>query len=347
MPTALQYPNWLHPEIIPGLPFRWYGLMYAVAFAVSWALFRYESKRRDSTWSLEESEAWFFWAIIGLLVGARVFGTFIYNWDYYGPRPWLVFWPFDERMRFVGLQGMSYHGGFVGIIAATVAYAAVKKSNWFAWADIIAVSAPLGYTFGRLGNFINGELWGKVSSSPIGMIFPTVPAEGRFPASEAWVQEAATRAGIRISSASELVNLPRHPSQLYEAFFEGIVLWLLLWFLVRKRKGFHGLATGLYAIGYGAIRFVLEYFREPDLGMGYIIGDRSAPTYRVTSLFNVSMGQILSFCMVVAGVLILYFCSRAEKDRPAAAMAAAGRDQKKDRPRSAASEARRLRKRIK
>jgi len=343
MPTALQYPSWLHPEIIPGLPFRWYGLMYAVAFAVGWLLFRYESKRRDSTWSLEESETWFFWAIIGLLVGARAFGTFIYNWDFYGPRPWLVFWPFDERMRFVGLQGMSYHGGFVGIIVATAIYAAVKKSSWFAWADIIAVSAPLAYTFGRLGNFINGELWGKVTSSPIGMIFPTVPAEGRFPASAPWVQDAATKAGIRISSAAELVNLPRHPSQLYEAFFEGIVLWLLLWFLVRKRASFRGLATGLYAIGYGTIRFILEYFREPDLGMGYIIGDRSAPTYKVTSLLNISMGQILSSCMIVAGVLILYFCSRAEQDRPAIA-ADAPRSAVR---RSASAAARRLRKRIK
>jgi phosphatidylglycerol---prolipoprotein diacylglyceryl transferase len=340
MPTALQFPSWIHPEIIPGLPFRWYGLMYAVAFLITWLLFRYESKRRDSTWSLEESEAWFFWAIVGLLIGARVFGTLVYNWGYYGSRSWLVFWPFDERMRFVGLQGMSYHGGFVGVIVATALYASAKKSSWFAWADIVAVSAPLGYTFGRLGNFINGELWGKVSSSPLGMIFPTVPEEGRFPASLAWVQEAATKAGIRISSASELVNLPRHPSQLYEAFFEGIVLWLLLWLIVRKRGGFRGLATGLYAIGYGSIRFVLEYFREPDLGMGYIIGDRSAPTYRVTSAFNISMGQILSFLMVVAGVLILYLCSKAAARRPEAVSAASA-------PRSAAAVARRLRKKIK
>jgi phosphatidylglycerol---prolipoprotein diacylglyceryl transferase len=341
MPTALQYPDWLRPEIISGLPFRWYGLMYAVAFAVTWFLFRYEAKRRGGIWSLEESETWFFWAIIGLLVGARVFGTLVYNWEYYGSRPWLVFWPFDERMRFVGFQGLSYHGGFVGVIVATSIYAAVQKRNWFEWADIIAVSAPLGYTFGRLGNFINGELWGKVTLSRIGMIFPTVPDEGRFPASLGWVQEAATKAGVRISSAAELVNLPRHPSQLYEAFFEGVVLWLALWLLVRKRESFRGMATGLYAIGYGVARFVIEYFREPDFNMGYIIGDKSAPLYKVTSVFNISMGQILSSFMIIAGVLILCFCSRAGAGSPAATAPDAGVR------RSAATEARRLRKRIK
>jgi phosphatidylglycerol---prolipoprotein diacylglyceryl transferase len=342
MPVALQYPGWLRPEIIPGLPFRWYGLMYAVAFAVTWLLFRHESKRRDSAWSLEQSEAWFFWTIVGLLVGARIFGTLVYDWDYYGGRPWLVFWPFDEKMRFVGLQGMSYHGGFVGVIVATAIYAAVTKSNWFAWADVIAVSAPLGYTFGRLGNFINGELWGKVTSSPLGMIFPTVPQEGRFSPSLEWVQEAATKAGIRISSATELVNLPRHPSQLYEAFFEGFVLWFLLWLFVRKRESFLGLATGLYAVGYGLIRFVIEYFREPDLGMGYIIGDTSAPTYKVTSLFNISMGQILSFLMIIAGALILHFRSKAARENAETSTGASSAPR-----RSAASEARRLRKKIK
>jgi phosphatidylglycerol---prolipoprotein diacylglyceryl transferase len=351
MPAALQFPSWLHPEIVPGLPLRWYGLMYAVAFAITWLLFRYESRRRDPTWTLEESEMWFFWAIIGLLVGARVFGTLVYNWEYYGSRPWMVFWPLDEAWHWTGFQGMSYHGGFVGVIVATLIYAAVKKSSWFAWADIIAVSAPLGYTFGRLGNFINGELWGKVTSSPLGMIFPTVPESGRFKASLPWVQEAATKAGIRLSSMNDLVNLPRHPSQLYEACFEGLLLWLLLWLLVRKRESFRGFATGAYAIGYGVIRFVIEYFREPDQGMGYILGDRSAPTYVVTSPFNISMGQILSFLMIVGGALLLYFCSRAAArgaadGRSAAATAPGARDAPKDGPRSAAA-ARRLRKRIK
>jgi phosphatidylglycerol---prolipoprotein diacylglyceryl transferase len=356
MPAALQFPAWLKPEIIPGLPLRWYGLMYVVAFAVSWFLFRYESKRRAAPWSVEDAEGWFFWAIIGLLVGARIFGTLVYDPSgYYRSRPWLIFWPFDEGMRFTGFQGMSYHGGFFGLIASTLIYCAVKKRSWLAIADVIAVSAPLGYTFGRLGNFINGELWGKVSSAPIGMIFPTVPDSGRFKASLPWVQEAATKAGIRLTSMNELVNLPRHPSQLYEALFEGLALWLVLWLFVRKRESFRGFATGLYAIGYGAVRFAIEYFREPDQGMGYILGDKSAPTYVVTSAFNISMGQILSAVMMLCGAALLFFASRAARSAgneglsQGAAQGQAGTTSHNAHPapRSAAAEARRLRKRIK
>ncbi len=245
MLAAMQFPTWIKPEIIPGLPLRWYGLMYVVAFAVSWFLFRYESRRRDAPWSAEEAEGWFFWAIVGLLVGARIFGTLVYDpTGYYRSRPWLIFWPFDEQWHFTGFQGMSYHGGVFGLIVATMIYCRARRQSWLAIADVISLSAPLGYTFGRLGNFINGELWGKVTSSPIGMIFPTVPkVEGQwFKASEPWVQEAANKAGIPLSSMNDLVNLPRHPSQLYEACFEGLVLWLILWFFVRKRDTFRGLA---------------------------------------------------------------------------------------------------------
>jgi phosphatidylglycerol:prolipoprotein diacylglycerol transferase len=340
MLAALQYPAWIKPEIIPGLPLRWYGLMYVIAFAVTWFLFRYESKRRAAPWSAEESEGWFFWAIVGLLVGARLFGTLVYDpTGYYRSQPWLIFWPFDEGMRFTGFQGMSYHGGLVGLIVATLVYCRVKRISWLAVADVIAVSAPLGFTFGRLGNFINGELWGKVTSSPLGMIFPTVPESGRFKASEAWVQAAATKAGIQLSSMNDLVNLPRYPSQLYEALFEGIVLWLILWLFVRKRESFRGLAVGLYVIGFGAFRFVIEYFREPDQGMGFIVGNTSAPTYTVTSLFNFSTGQVFCAAMVLGGALFLYIAYKLSLRAPAAGPAAKSA--------STASEARKLRKKIK
>ena len=304
MLAALQYPTWIKPQIIPGLPLRWYGLMYVIAFGVSWLLFRYESKRSRAPWSVEDSEGWFFWAIVGLLVGARIFGTLVYDPDgFYRAKPWLIFWPFDESMHFAGFQGMSYHGGLVGLIVATLIYCRSKSLSWLAMADVIAVSAPLGFTFGRLGNFINGELWGKVTSSPLGMIFPTVPESGRFKASEAWVQAAATKAGIHLSSMNDLVNLPRHPSQLYEAFFEGLVLWFILWVLVRKREGFRGLAIGLYVIGFGAFRFVIEYFREPDEQIGFI-------------LQYFSMGQILCLPMIVAGGLIVYYARRNRGKKP-------------------------------
>jgi phosphatidylglycerol:prolipoprotein diacylglycerol transferase len=345
MLAALTFPTWLRPEIIPGLPFRWYGLMYVLAFGVTWLLFRHESKRRSSPWSEDDAAGWFFWAIVGLIVGARIFGTLLYDPSRrYWTQPWLIFWPFDEAGRFSGFAGMSYHGGFIGVIVATLIYCKSKKSPWLAWADIIAVSAPLGYTAGRLGNFINGELWGKVARSPVGMIFPNVPDSGRFPAREAWVQELAAKAGIKLSSMNALVNLPRHPSQLYEAALEGVLLWLLLWFLVRKRESFAGFATGLYAIGYGVARFFVEYFREPDEGIGYLIGDKAAPTYLYSGPWNLSTGQILCLVMVAGGILVLAFGSIAAKRRPSLlAQAEAAREAAMRAP----NEARKLRKRIK
>ena len=330
MLAAIAFPDWLKPEIIPGLPFRWYGLMYVVAFAVTWFLFLYESRRRKVPWTDDESAGFFFWAIVGLLAGGRLFGTLLYDpTGYYLHKPWFIVWPFDESGRFVGFQGMSFHGGFLGIIVATLVYARVKRLPWLAWADVIAVSAPLGYTAGRLGNFINGELWGKVSDKPWAMIFPDAE---KFSAKEPWVQQLAGKVGIHINSMNDLVNLPRHPSQLYEAVFEGLVLWLVLWFFVRKRKTFNGYAVGCYAIGYGAFRFVIEYFREPDAGMGYILpfGNPAAPTYVYSTPWNFSMGQILCALMVLGGVLFLVLADSASRSRAAAEAAeAAARAQAK------------------
>ncbi|MEI6874844.1 MAG: prolipoprotein diacylglyceryl transferase, partial [Spirochaetota bacterium] len=247
MLAAIQFPSWLSPEIIPGLPFRWYGLMYVVAFGIAWVLFTYESKRRKASWTEDQAASFFFWAIAGLLIGARLFGTFLYDpTGYYFRKPWLVFWPFDETGRFSGFQGMSYHGGLVGVIVGTLVYTRVRKLSWLTFVDVLAVSAPLGYTFGRLGNFINGELWGKVTGSPIGMVFPNAE---RFSAKETWVQDMAAKTGIAVSSMNDMVNLPRHPSQLYEATFEGVILWLLLWLFVRKRRVFTGFAAGAYLTG--------------------------------------------------------------------------------------------------
>ncbi|MBL8968197.1 MAG: prolipoprotein diacylglyceryl transferase [Spirochaetaceae bacterium] len=323
MLAALQFPAWISPEVIPGLPFRWYGVMYVVAFAATWFLFRYESKRRSSPWTEDDATGFFFWAILGLLLGARLFGTLLYDpTGYYWRKPWFIFWPFDEGGRFVGFQGMSYHGGFFGLIVATLLYARSRKLRWLDWADVIAVSAPLGYTAGRLGNFINGELWGKVTASPLGIVFPGAE---RFSAREPWVQELALRANVPLASMNDLVNLPRHPSQLYEALFEGLVLWALLWLLVRKRKAFPGFAVGLYAIGYGAVRFVIEYFREPDAEMGYILkfGDPAAPPYLVGSPWNFSMGQLLCAAMILGGVIFLLAAKAADRRRLATEAAAA------------------------
>lgn len=305
MPAFIEFPAWLTPEIIPGLPFRWYGLMYVVAFGVTWLLMHRESRRVGAPWSEEDLATFFYAAIAGVLIGGRLAGTLIYEpTDYYWRRPWFIVWPFDETGRFTGFQGMSFHGGFAGVIVASIIWARAKKMPWWRLADMVAAAAPLGYTFGRLGNFINGELWGKVTDKPWGVVFPFAE---RFSAKESWVQDIAARIGISLNSMNDMVNLPRHPSQLYEALFEGVLLWALLWFWARKKPRFQGFVLGLYTIGYGAVRFVIEYFREPDSGLGYVIrlGDPDAPTYLFTTPLNFSTGQILCFVMILVGVAIL------------------------------------------
>ncbi len=216
-------------------------------------------------------------------------------------------------------MGMSFHGGFLGLVVGTLIYARRKKLDYLEWADMIAVSVPLGYTFGRLGNFINGELWGKVSAAPWAMVFPNAQ---RFSTAEAWVRDIGQKAGIILDQA--VVNLPRHPSQLYEAFFEGVFLWLVLWFVVRPRSPFKGFAVGAYVAGYGFIRFVIEYFREPDAELGYIIklGDPDASIHLFTTPFNFSMGQILCFLMIAGGLAFIWYRSRADK-RSASLLASA------------------------
>jgi phosphatidylglycerol:prolipoprotein diacylglycerol transferase len=339
-PAVTQFPSWISPEIIPGLPFRWYGLMYLVAFGITYLLFRWQVRREKLLWSEDEIANFFLVAILGLIVGARLLGTFLYEpTGLYWRKPWLVIWPFDEAGRFTGFQGMSYHGGALGLIVSTLIYARKRKLDYMEWADRIAVSVPLGYTFGRLGNFINGELWGKVTAGRLGMVFPHAE---RFPASEEWVQAVARKAGMVLDAAR--VNLPRHPSQLYEAFFEGIVLWLVLWLVVRPRKPYKGFSVGAYIIGYGVIRFVIEYFREPDSGLGYIIklGDPAAPIHTFTTLWNFSMGQILCFLMIVGGVVFL-LCMKKASERAAAAAAVQAQANAPDRRRK---EARKLRKKL-
>ncbi len=307
MPLALNFPSWLKPQIIPGLPIRWYGLMYLLAFLVTYLMFKLQVKRRKLDWDEDLISGLFFSAILGLLLGARIFAVFVYDTSgIYLTQPWLIFWPFHEG-RFIGLQGMSYHGGLIGTVIAVVIYCRRKKLNTLDVGDMLVAGIPLGFTFGRLGNFINGELYGRVTSSPLGMIFP----EARLlSSSKPWVRQIADQTGIAYSGLNTLVNLPRHPSQLYEALFEGVVLWVVLWFLA-KRKPFKGFVIGAYLIGFGTARFIIEYLREPDPDLGYRIElvKTGLPPAIFSSPFNFSTGQILCFLMVVAGVIWLAIAS--------------------------------------
>ncbi len=298
----INYPLWLKPVIIPGLPVHWYGLMYLIAFGITYILFRYQVKKENLKIDDEEITNFFFWTILGLIIGARVFSAFIYDTTgLYLHKPWLIFWPFDEHMKLVGLQGMSYHGGLAGAVTGALLYSMKKKLNFLKFVDLTVAGIPLGYTFGRLGNFINGELWGRVTTAKWGMIFPHAP---RFSTSYEWVRKIADSLGIPYVKGGS-VNLPRHPSQLYEAFFEGIFLWIIIWFFFRKRKKFDGFMLSVYLMGYGTIRFFIEYFREPDLDIGFPLhfGKEVYPSALFLSPLNFSTGQILSFLMILSGIL--------------------------------------------
>lgn len=323
----IDYPTWLHPEIIPGFKFlRWYGLMYLVAFFVAYLFFKFQVKKgelktickQDKDMTGDDVSNLFMYGIIGLLLGARIFGTLIYNSSYYLTRPHLIFWPFSNdggQMTFTGFQGMSYHGGFIGGFFGVLLWCKVYKFNFLSIADLMALSIPFGYTFGRFGNFANGELYGRITQSSVGMMFPQVPFFERFDASEPWVREFATGLGIKIQEGASLINLPRHPSQLYEALFEGIFLGLILFFL-RKKKPFNGSITCFYAFGYGFFRFIIEYFRQPDSDLGYIISPSGSKNiYVFESYLNLSMGHILCLIMMLLSSIAFFALLYREKQK--------------------------------
>ncbi len=301
--AAFEYPQWLSPQVAPGIPIRWYGVMYLAAFMTTIGLFRHEARRTTLTRDGDQIASFFYWIILGALLGARVFYVFVYgDAAYFLEHPWLIFWPFRDG-RFVGIQGMSYYGGLIGTVSAILVFALIHKVNLLDWGDTLAVAAPLGYTFGRIGNFINGELTGRVTTISWGMIFPQVQ---RFPVGEPWVTEVMGETGLTSPGAALMVNLPRHPSQLYEALLEGIVLWLILWFVFRPRRPFPGACIALYVSGYGIARFLAEYFRGFHEGVGYAVtlGTEPALPFFTTSVLHLTHGQLVSLGMVGAGVLL-------------------------------------------
>jgi len=249
---------------------QYYGLMYIVAFGITYFLvlhrLKYEKRFEFTTDQIKDIMTYL---IIGLIVGARLGYVLFYNFSYYIHHPLEIILPFSfsNGITFTGISGMSYHGGLIGATIAAWVYFYKAKLNWWSAVDLFVPVVPLGYTFGRLGNFINGELFGRVTTSSIGMYFPLAPA-------------------------GEL----RHPSQLYEAFFEGIFLFLILW-NIRKIKIPTGAMLALYLIGYGTIRFFIEYFREPDAHLGFV-------------LLSFSMGQILCLLMIAAGIFLYMYLGR-------------------------------------
>ena len=315
----INYPSWIHPELFPNVPVlslvRWYGLMYICAFSTAYFILKrllkegyFESGENAIKTTEDDVFSYITTGIVFLLIGARVFSTLVYDTtgDYWR-KPWLIFWPFDEiTHKFTGLAGMSYHGGFIGGLFGCVFWCKKNNRPLLKWLDAIVIAIAGGYTFGRLGNFLNGELFGRVTTVPWGVVFPSAQ---KFSLSQGWVQTVVEKTGLAVSEGTRLVNLPRHPSQLYEAFFEGICTFLILW-AAHKKKFSDGIVASLYPICYGTFRFIIEYFREPDSNIGYRIAvDPSAHTYLNTSLLNLSTGQVLCALMIFGGIAMAVSCS--------------------------------------
>mgnify|MGYP000550195213 CR=1 FL=1 len=246
---------------------QYYGLSYIAAFALTYFLVLYRIKHEERfEFTKDQVNDITTYAILGLIIGARLGYVLFYNFAYYLRHPLEIFLPFSfsNGFAFTGISGMSYHGGLIGSLLAVTWYIRKSKLEFWDLVDLYFTVVPLGYTFGRLGNFMNGELFGRVTAAPIGMYFPQAP-------------DAALR----------------HPSQLYEAFFEGVFLFVILWRL-RKITNPRGAMLAFYVIGYGTVRFFIEFFRQPDAHIGFIF-------------LSFSMGQILCALMIAGGIgLYLY-----------------------------------------
>lgn len=253
-----------YPEIDPiifalgPLKVRWYGLMYVIAFLLAWWLAKRRCSRADSPVDSEQVDDLLFYGMLGVIVGGRVGYAVVYGWDQLTSDPWYLFK--------ITEGGMSFHGGLVGVVTAMWLYGRKLGQSIWRMTDFVAPIVPLGLGFGRIGNFINGELWGKPTDVP-------------------W---------------SFIVNgVARHPSQLYEAILEGFVLFAILWFYSAKPRPYLAV-SGMFLLFYGIFRFAVEFVRVPDQDPGYI------------AYGWVTMGQVLSLPMVLAGALMIVVAYRAK-----------------------------------
>lgn len=244
---------------------HWYGLMYLFGFAAFWLLGRTRAKEAWRQMSAADMEDLLFYGVIGVILGGRLGFCLFYQPEWYLSHPLDIFK--------VWQGGMSAHGGIIGSILAIFVFARIREKRFLVVADFVAPLVPLGLMFGRIGNFINGELWGRAASPdlPWAMIF---------------------------KHSGTLV--PRHPSQLYEAFLEGALLFTVLWIFSRKPRA-TGAVGALFCMGYGLVRFIVEYFREPDsyLGLG---------------LFGLSRGQWLSLPVIALGVIVWIWVNRRSRE---------------------------------
>lgn len=250
-----------YPEIDPiavqigPLKVHWYGIMYLIGFAAAWWLGTRRAKAPDSEWSPDQLSDLIFYGALGAVLGGRIGYTLFYVGEKFLSDPLMIFRVWEG--------GMSFHGGFLGVLFAMFVYGQKQKRKFFDVMDFLAPLTPIGLGAGRIGNFINGELWGRVTDAPWGMVFPGAGTQ------------------------------PRHPSQLYEFFLEGIVLFIILWLFSAKKRP-RMAVSGVFALGYGLFRFTVEFARQPDAHLNFIAFDW------------LTMGQLLSTPMIILGIVLLW-----------------------------------------
>jgi len=256
----LQYPN-IDPVAISlgPLAIHWYGLMYLVGFVAAWLLMRYRASKPGSSWKPDQLADVVFFCAIGVIVGGRVGYLLFYNFDHFASEPLsiLKIWQ----------GGMSFHGGFIGVALAIIFYAWRSGRRIFEVGDIVAPVTAIGLGAGRIGNFINGELWGRTTDVPWGMVFPGAGAE------------------------------PRHPSQLYQFALEGVLLFLLVWIYSSRPRPVMAV-SGCFIMLYGLLRFIVEFFRQPDAHLNFVAFDW------------MTRGQQLSVPMFLIGLLMMIWAYR-------------------------------------
>jgi phosphatidylglycerol:prolipoprotein diacylglycerol transferase len=234
---------------------RWYGMMYLVGFIGAMFIANKAADKSQGVWTREQVSDLLFYGFLGVVLGGRIGYVLFYQWEYFLSDPLYLFQIWEG--------GMSFHGGLLGVTTAVYLFARKTQKSFLSVGDFVVPLVPIGLGMGRLGNFINAELWGRQTDVPWAMVFPT-----------------------------DSLQLPRHPSQLYEFFLEGVVLFIIMYFVTRKPRSL-GLASGVFLIGYGVFRSIVEFYREPDAHLGLYFS-------------FMSKGQILSIPMILAGMLIIY-----------------------------------------
>jgi phosphatidylglycerol:prolipoprotein diacylglycerol transferase len=270
----LTYPT-IDPVAIAIGPLKvhWYGLMYLVGFAAAWVLGRWRASRPGFGWTADMVDDVVFYCVIGTIAGGRLGYMLFYGFDQ------LLANPLNILRVWEG--GMSFHGGLIGVLIAIGLFARKHRLHFFQVGDFVAPLVPLGLLAGRIGNFINGELWGHTTSLPWGVRLPC----DRFP-----------EYCIGLAADAQW-SLPVHASQLYEAALEGLVLFIILWWFSSRPRPMMAV-SGLFLLLYGVFRFSVEFVRQPDAHLGYLAFDW------------LTMGQVLTLPMILAGALLLALAYR-------------------------------------